>query len=399
MDLQFTAADQAFRAEVRSFLRENLPTRIRDQVWRAPSYVGKEDVRTWHKILHKRGWVAPHWPKQHGGTGWNITQRHIYDEEYQAANAPRLSSFGLTMVGPVIYTFGTDAQKQQHIPSILNGDVFWCQGYSEPGSGSDLASLKTRAERDGDDYVVNGQKIWTSHAHHADWIFALVRTDPKAKPQEGISFLLIDMKTPGLEVRPIVSIDGGHYLNEVFFTNVRVPVANRIGEENKGWTYAKFLLGHERTGIAGVAKSRMKIARLKEIARTELNHAAPLWENASFRNRVIEIESRLLALDHTQLRILSREAAGQKPGAEVSLLKVQGTEIEQALNELAIEALGYYNMPYERELLRTETNMEPIGPDYGTGLMTEHLLRRAATIYGGSNEIQRNIIAKAVLGL
>jgi len=400
MDLQYTADDQAFRAEVRDFLRTNLPSRVRDQVIRAPSYVGKEDVRAWHKTLHARGWVAPNWPKQYGGTGWSITQKHIYDEEYQAANAPRLSSFGLTMVGPVIYTFGSEAQKQQHLPSILNGDLFWCQGYSEPGSGSDLASLKTRAERDGDCYVVNGQKIWTSHAHHADWIFALVRTDPKArKQQEGISFLLIDMKTPGLQVKPIVSIDGGHYLNEVFFTDVRVPVANRIGEENKGWTYAKFLLGHERTGIAGVAKSRMKIAKLKQIARQELNHGQPLWEDVSFRNRVMEIESRLLALDHTQLRLLAREAAGEKPGAEVSMLKIQGTEIEQGLNEMLIEALGYYDMPYDRDLLRADANLEPIGPEYGVGLMTEHLLRRAASIYGGSNEVQRNIIAKAVLGL
>jgi alkylation response protein AidB-like acyl-CoA dehydrogenase len=399
MDLQFTAQDQAFRDEVRDFLRDNLPARVRDQVKRAPSYVSKADVRAWHGMVHKRGWSAPAWPKQYGGTGWTITQRHIYDEEYQAAHAPRLSAFGLTMVGPVIYTFGTDEQKRQYLPNILSGETFWCQGYSEPGSGSDLASLKTRAERDGDHYVVNGQKIWTSHAHHAEMIFALVRTDPKAKPQEGISFLLIDMKTPGLEVKPIISIDGGHYLNEVFFTDVRVPVANRIGEENKGWTYAKYLLGHERTGIAGVARSRQKIEKLKQIAKAELNHAAPLWEDRSFRNRVMEIESRLLALDHTQLRILSREAAGQRPGAEVSMQKVHGTEIEQALNEMLVEALGYYNMPYDRDLLRIDTNLEPLGPDHTTGLMTEHLLRRAASIYGGSNEIQRNIIAKAVLGL
>jgi len=399
MDLQFTTDDQAFRAEVRGFLRDKLPPRVRDQVIRAPSYLPKADTKAWHRTLFDRGWVAPNWPKAFGGTGWTVTQRHIYDEEYQAAHCPRLSSFGLTMVGPVIYTFGTEAQKKQHLPSILNGDIFWCQGYSEPGSGSDLASLKTRAERDGDDYVVNGQKIWTSHAHHADWIFALVRTDSKAKPQEGISFLLIDMKTPGLEVKPIISIDGGHYLNEVFFTNVRVPVANRIGEENKGWTYAKFLLGHERTGIAGVAKSKSKLQRLKSIARQELNHAAPLWDDAAFRARVMEIETRLMALDFTQSRMLSAEAAGQKPGSEVSMLKIAGTEIEQALNETMVEALGYYGLPYDRDELRVEANRDPIGPDYGVGLMSEHLLRRAATIYGGTNEVQRNIIAKRVLRL
>jgi alkylation response protein AidB-like acyl-CoA dehydrogenase len=399
MDLHFTAEDQAFRAEVRSFLRDNLPPRVRDQVVRAVSYLPKADTKAWHKTLYNRGWVAPHWPKQFGGTGWTVTQRHIYDEEYQAAHCPRLSSFGLTMVGPVIYTFGTEAQKQQHLPSILNGDIFWCQGYSEPGSGSDLASLKTRAVRDGDHYVVDGQKIWTSHAHHAEWIFALVRTDPGAKPQEGISFLLIDMSTPGIEVRPIISIDGGHYLNEVFFTNVRVPVSNRIGEENKGWTYAKFLLGHERTGIAGVAKSKSKLARLKSIAQQEQNHGQPLWDDLGFRQKVMDIESRLMALDMTQMRMLSREAAGEKPGSEVSMLKISGTEIEQALNELMVEALGYYGLPYDRDWLRADSNIDPVGPTYGVGLMTEHLLRRAATIYGGTNEVQRNIIAKRVLGM
>jgi alkylation response protein AidB-like acyl-CoA dehydrogenase len=399
MDLQFTGEDQAFRAEVRDFLDGNLPRRIRDQVIRAPSYLAKEDTRTWHKILHAKGWVAPNWPKQHGGTGWTATQKHIWDEEYQSAHAPRLSPFGLTMVGPVIYSFGNEAQKARYLPRILSGDEFWCQGYSEPGAGSDLASLKTRAERQGEDYVVNGQKIWTSHAHHADMMFCLVRTDPAAKPQEGISFLLIDMRSPGLQVRPIISIDGGHYLNEVFFTDVRVPVENRIGEENKGWTYAKFLLGHERTGIAGVAKSRTKLQRLKAMAKAERNHGAPLWDDAAFRQRVAEVETRLMALDSTQFRMLSREAAGHGPGAEASMLKVGGTEIEQALNELMVEALGYYGLPYDLAELRADANVDPIGPDYGVGVMAEHLLRRAASIYGGSNEIQRNILAKQVLKL
>ena len=401
MDAQYSPEDLAFREEVRTFMKENLPEHIRRQTELAPSYVTKEDTRTWHKILHNKGWVAPKWPKEHGGPGWNAVQRHIFEEEYQAANAPRLSPFGLTMVGPVIYTFGTEEQKQQHLPQILSGDIFWCQGYSEPGAGSDLASLKTRAVREGDEYVVNGQKIWTSHAHHADWIFALVRTDPSAsKQQEGISFLLIDMKSPGIEVRPIISIDGGHYLNEVFFTDVRVPVENRVGEENKGWTYAKFLLGHERSGIAGVGKSFRKIERIAAAAMEEGNsQGGRLWDDADFRNRLSTITAKLQALDTSNLRILAREAAGETVGPEASLLKINGTEIEQALNELLVEALGYYGQPYERDMLRADTNVESPVPEHGRGAMAEHLLRRAATIYGGSNEIQRDIIAKRVLGL
>jgi alkylation response protein AidB-like acyl-CoA dehydrogenase len=399
MQLQFTADELAFRDEVRGFLREALPAHIREQVIHTPSYVSTADVRAWHRIVYERGWVAPNWPAEHGGTGWTATQKYIYDEEYQAAHCPRLSPFGLGMVGPVIYTFGTKEQKDRYLPTILSGDEFWCQGYSEPGSGSDLASLKTRAVRDGDDYVVNGQKIWTSHAHHADMMFCLVRTDASGKPQEGISFLLIDMKTPGITVRPIISMDGGHYLNEVFFVDARVPVANRIGEENKGWTYAKFLLGHERTGIAGVGKSKAKAQRLKEIAARESNGTAPLIDDVSFRQRLADIEVKLAALEHTQLRMLSAEEAGEKWGAEVSMLKITGTEIEQALNELAIEAVAYYGLPYELGVQRPEANLEPIGPDYGVGLMTEHLLRRAASIYGGTNEIQRNILAKQVLRL
>ena len=373
---------------------------IREQVIRAPSYVSKEDTRIWTKILHDRGWIAPHWPVEYGGTGWSATQKHIFDEEYNAAFCPRLSPFGLMMVGPVIYTFGSEAQKKEHLPAILNGDVFWCQGYSEPGSGSDLASLRTRAVRDGDCYVVNGQKIWTSHAHHADRVFALVRTDPAAKPQSGITFLLIDLRSPGVEIRPIVSIDGGHYLNEVFFTDVRVPVGDRIGEEGKGWTYAKFLLGNERTGIAGVARSKTKVERLKEIARRERDAAAPLADSPIFRSKLAAIEVKLGALENAQLRMLSgEETGGRAPGAEVSLLKINGTEIEQALNELMIEALGYYAAPYELATFRSDSNTEGVVPEHGLGLMAEHYLRRAASIYGGTNEIQRNIIAKRVLGL
>jgi len=400
MDATSNPADDTFREEVRAFFRAKLPEHTRRQTELAPSYVSDADTRAWHRILFDQGWIAPNWPKEYGGTGWTAVQRHIFEEEYQASNAPRLSPFGLLMVGPVIFTFGNEAQKAKHLKPILSGETNWCQGYSEPGSGSDLASLKTRAVRDGDHYVVNGQKIWTSHAHHADWIFALVRTDtdPNKKRQEGISFLLIDMKTPGLEVRPIISIDKGHYLNEVFFTDVRVPVENRIGEENKGWTYAKFLLGNERTGVAGVGKSKQKIEKIVSAAMAERSGDGPLWQDPAFRGKVMRIATKLSALETTNLRMLARETAGHAVGPEASLLKINGSEIEQDLNELLAEALGYYAAPYERDSLRLDAN-EFVGPDHGRGAMTEHLLRRASTIYGGTNEIQRDIIAKRVLGL
>ena len=402
MDMTFSAKDEAFREEVRTFIAENLPLEIQEASRRSPSYVPKEYTKRWHKILFEKGWVAPSWPKEHGGCEWTPVQKHIYDEEYQNANAPRLSSFGITMIGPVLYTFGTKDQKQQHIPSILNGDIFWCQGYSEPGSGSDLASLQTRAELDksGDNYIVNGQKIWTSHAHHADWIFALVRTSSEGKKQEGISFLLIDMSTPGLEVKPIISMDGGHYLNEVFFVDVKVPVHNRIGEEDMGWTYAKYLLGHERTGIAGVAKSKRKLKNLKEIAGLEQLGDKAMIDDQDFKSRVASVGIKLQALEITNLRTLAAVNVGKSPGDASSILKIRGTEIEQELNELLIEAMGYYAHPYQPgRLFNQQTNMIPVGPDHAVGLMEEHLLRRAASIYGGSNEIQKNIIAKAIMGL
>jgi len=402
MDTTFSAEDEAFRQEVRTFIAENLPPEIQEASRRSPSYVPKEYTRRWHKILFEKGWIAPIWPKEHGGCEWTSVQKHIYDEEYQNANAPRLSSFGITMIGPVLYTFGTEEQKAQHIPSILNGDIFWCQGYSEPGSGSDLASLQTRAVLDesGENYIVNGQKIWTSHAHHAAWIFALVRTSTEGKKQEGISFLLIDMTSPGLEVKPIISMDGGHYLNEVFFVDVKVPVGNRIGEENMGWTYAKYLLGHERTGIAGVAKSKRKLEKLKEIAGLEQTAGAAMIDDPDFKSRVANIGIKLQALEITNLRTLAAVNVGKSPGDASSILKIRGTEIEQELNELLMQAMGYYAHPYQPgRLFNQQSNMIPVGPDHAVGLMEEHLLRRAASIYGGSNEIQKNIIAKAILAL
>ncbi len=398
MDLHLNAEDETFRSEVRAFLEDALPQDVQE----APSVgvaIEKPLLKKWHKILADKGWAAPHWPVEHGGTGWTITQKHIWDEEVSRAGAPRLMAFGLSMVGPVIYAFGNEEQKAEHLPGILNGDVWWCQGYSEPGSGSDLSSLKTKAVRDGDDYIINGQKIWTSYAHEADWIFCLVRTDDSGKQQEGITFVLIDMKTPGIEVKPIVSIDGLHHLNEVFFTDVRVPIANRIGEEGKGWTYAKFLLVNERTGIAGVAQSKMAVDRLRAIANTEAGgDGAALWAQDGFRRKLSEIEVKLQSLEYTNLRILADVAAGKQAGPESSTLKIIGSEVQQELASLAVEALQHYALPSHVDDLEGRSNQEPVGPDYSLLPVVNMAFGRASSIYGGSNEVQRNVIAKAVLG-
>lgn len=389
MDIQFTPEDLAFRDEVRAFLKEKLTPEIRNSV--VGGYISKEHIVQWQKILYERGWVVPNWPQQYGGTGWSITQKYIFDNECAEAGAPAVVPFGLKMVGPVIYKFGSDEQKARFLPDIQQSNVWWCQGYSEPGAGSDLAALKTKAERDGDDYVVNGQKIWTTYAQHADWIFCLVRTDANAKKQEGISFLLIDMKTPGITVRKIDSIDNQHSLNEVFFDNVRVPVANRIGEENKGWTYAKYLLTHERTAIAGVPQSKRAIQSLKEIARREMSAGRPLIEDPVFCTRLARIEVDLLALEFTELRAIASLAAGAAPGPESSILKTRGTEIQQAISELAVEACGHYAHAINLD--------SPINNEYAWAVSAKYLYGRASTIYGGSNEVQKNIIAKSVLGL
>ncbi|HUD50389.1 acyl-CoA dehydrogenase family protein [Parvibaculum sp.] len=399
MQLALRPEDEAFRREVRQFLKESLPRDIAEARAVGVS-VSKPLLKRWHKTLYEKGWVAPGWPKAAGGTGWSVTQQHIFQEECAQANAPSLMPFGLSMVGPVIYTFGNDAQKAQHIPGILSGDVWWCQGYSEPGSGSDLASLKTKAVRDGDTYVVNGQKIWTSYAHEADWIFCLVRTDDQSKPQEGISFLLIDMKTPGITVRPLVSIDELHHLNEVFFEDVRVPVANRIGEENKGWTYAKFLLAHERTGIAGVPQSKKAAEELRRIAETErAGDGKRLADDPTFQATLADIEVKLAALEITNLRILAETEKGTSVGVEASVLKILGTEVQQALQTLAVEAIGYYTLASHRDRLEGRGNAPLVGPDHGETIFASYGFGRAASIYGGSNEIQRNVLAKAVLGL
>ena len=397
MDLTFSAADEPFRQDVRRFVADKLPGNIRQKVENG-HVLGKDDYVRWQKLLHERGWIAPNWPLEYGGTGWTATQRYIFEEECTAGGTPLLSPFGLTMVAPVIIKFGNDAQKSKYLPRILSSEDWWCQGYSEPNAGSDLASLQTRAVRDGDYYIVNGAKTWTTQAQYADLIFCLVRTDGSGKKQEGISFLLIDMHDPGISVRPITTIDGGQEINEVWFDDVRVPVENLIGEEGKGWTYAKYLLGHERSGIAQVARSKKQIRRLKKIATEELSDGAPLLEDQGFRDKLATIEIDLLALEFTELRILADENSGRGPGPEASILKIRGSEIQQAISELLVEAIGYYAYPYVPEALREGWNQAPIGPDYAAPLAPNYFNWRKASIYGGTNEIQKNIIAKMVLG-
>jgi alkylation response protein AidB-like acyl-CoA dehydrogenase len=396
MDLSFSKEEIAFRDEVRAFIEANYPKHLKGKGLRED--LSKEDILAWHKILGKKGWSAPAWPVEYGGTGWTATQRYIWLEENARAETIPPLPFSVSMVGPVIYTFGTPEQKQRFLPGILSGEVWWAQGYSEPGSGSDLASLKTRAVREGDFYIVNGQKTWTTLGQHADWGFFLVRTDPNAKQQEGISFLLIDMKSPGVTVRPIKLLDGGYEVNDVFLDNVKVPVDQRIYEENKGWTCAKFLLAHERAGIAGVARSKRNVERLKAIAKAEAgDDGKPLIQDEDFQRKLAELEIDLSALEMTELRVLAREHAGKGPGPESSLLKIKGTEIQQRLTELTLEAVGNYAQPYTREL--GEGNEFAVGPDYSRGAAPIYFNWRKASIYGGSNEIQRNIIAKMVLGL
>lgn len=398
MDLSFTGEDLTFRNEVRDFVRDSLPGDIRDAVL-SNGRLGKEDQIRWHKILFEKGWVAPAWSVEYGGCGWSATQRYIFSTEMALAGAPDLLPFGLNMVGPVIYTFGNDTQKEQHLPGILEGDVWWCQGYSEPGSGSDLASLKTSAVSDGDDYIVNGTKIWTTGAHIADWIFCLVRTDSSGKKQEGISFLLIDMATPGIEVTPIIAIDGSHSVNQVFFTDVRVPKTNLIGEEGKGWTYAKFLLVNERNSIAQVGSKKRTLDKIKKIAAATQMDGQTLADSPSYRIRIAQAEIELMALEYSELRYLSGQKSDHAPGAEASMMKVRATELQQSMSSLFIEIAGYYGLPYEEFRDQFGSNEPPVGPREADGSMAHHLYGRAATIYGGSNEIQKDVISKLLIGL
>ncbi len=398
MDLRFTPEEELFREEVRDFLRDHLPERLRHKV-RHDLTMTKADMEEWHAILHARGWLASHWPEQYGGPGWTVVQRSIFEDEAARAHAPRIVPFGVGMLGPVLIKYGSEEQRRTILPRILDGRDWWCQGYSEPGAGSDLASLKTSAVRDGDHYIVNGQKTWTTLGQFANRIFCLVRTDPTAKAQEGISFLLIDMDTPGIEVRPIVLLDGDAEVNEVFFTDVRVPVANLVGEENKGWTYAKYLLTYERTNIAGVGSSMAAFDRLRAIAGKLTRGGRPLSDDPLFAARMARVEIDLANMATTNMRVIAAAAGGGAPGAESSMLKIKGTEIRQAITALTRRAYGPYAQPFMPEALEDGYNGEPVGPEDAIAAAPAYFNNRKLSIFGGSNEVQKNIISKMIVGL
>ena len=402
MDLNPSAADRAFRDEVRRFVRANLPGDISEAML-SQKKVSREQTVRWHKILYAHGWGAPSWPVEYGGTGWTATQRLIFDEECAMAGAPRLIPFGHNMVAPVIMKFGNQWQKERFLPKILAMDEWWCQGYSEPGSGSDLASLSMTAVRGRDDkgehYRVNGQKTWTTLGHYADWIFCLVRTNREAKQQEGISFLLIDMKSPGVTVRPIINMHDVHHVNEIFFDNVRVPAENLVGEENHGWTYAKYLLGHERSGFAQIGFHRRDLQRAKDIAKREMSNGKPLFDDPRFKAKIAQLEIKLQALEIMGLKLIWDQEQGAPPGPEASIVKIFSTELVQAIGELAMEAAGPYAQPYQPEAQYLDYDGEFAGPPYAAGLAATHFDNHKFTIFAGSNEIQRNIISKMILGL
>ena len=400
MHVTFSAEELAFQEEVRAFFRDEMPEGIADKQ-RLGVPLDREDIIRFQKALFRKGWAAYNWPVEYGGTGWTTVQKYIFGLEMAAANAPNIIPFGLGMVGPIIYTFGSEEQKARFLPDILESNTLWCQGYSEPGSGSDLASLKTRADRAGDYYVVNGTKTWTTLAHWADWIFCLARTSTDvARRQEGISFLLIDMKTPGVTVTPIILLDGKHEVNEVHFDNVEVPADNLVGEEGKGWTYGKVLLQHERTGTAGVAKTSYRLARLRRQAGRSIRGAEPLANDHNFMRKLAAVEVELKALEFTELRTLAAVAAGNAPGPESSILKFKGTELQQAVDELFVEAAGYYALPYVPAQYALDFPPEQrVGEENETRSSLTYFNFRKASIYGGSNEIQKNIVAKHVLGL
>jgi len=398
MDLQPTPEDQAFRLEVRRFVEQHLPNDIRRKVL-GFLRVERDDYVRWQRILAERGWGAPGWPVAFGGCGWNAVQRNIFDDECFAGGAPRQMPFGLSMIAPVLMKFGTPSQQQRFLPRVVTMDDWWCQGYSEPGAGSDLASLKTRAERRGDRYIVNGQKTWTSFAHWANWIFALVRTAGDGKPQQGISLLLMPMASPGITVRPIKTLDGGFDVNEVFFDDVEVPLENLVGEENAGWTIAKYLLGHERTNIAGLGMCKRLLRRLKELARSQRKHDLPLVDDPRFRDKLVRIEMDVLAHEWALARLLSLEQAGQALGDGPSMLKVRGSEIQAALGELLMECAGPYALPYLHDALTLDYAGATAGGAELNPLAGLYLDLRKVAIYGGTNEIQRGLIGKAVVGV
>jgi alkylation response protein AidB-like acyl-CoA dehydrogenase len=400
MNINLSNEEVAFREEVRQFLADEYPADIRRKRDEGIQ-LSRDDMVRWQKVLNSRGWFAVNWPVEHGGTGWTPVQKYLFAKELADVNAPPVVPFGVKMVAPIVYTFGTAEQQARFLPDILSSDVWWCQGYSEPGSGSDLASLSTRADRDGDHYVVNGTKTWTTLGQYADWIFCLVRTrSDVARRQEGISFLLIDMKTPGVSVNPIITIEGDHEVNEIHFEDVRVPVENLVGEEGKGWTYGKVLLQHERTNIAGVASSQYRLGKLREKSATSIHGGEPLINNPNFARKMAALEIDLKALEFTELRTLASVKVGNAPGPESSFLKIRGTEIQQSLDGLIMEAAGYYALPYVPAQYDLDFPVEErIGECAETASSLRYFNNRKASIYGGSNEIQKNIIAKHVLGL
>ena len=402
MDLSFSKEDLAFRDEVRRFIDEHYDADLRARNAQSKNgYLDKDSMLKWQRALYRKGWAAPHWPVEYGGAGFTATQKYIFDLEMSAAGTPTMSPMGLRMVAPVIMAFGSDAQKKQHLPPILASTIWWCQGYSEPGSGSDLASLQMKCEDKGDHYLLNGSKIWTTHAQWADWMFNLVRTKQGAKPQEGITFLLVDMKTPGIKVEPLITLDGPvagqQEINQVFYTDVKVPKENRIGEENKGWTYAKYLLEFERGNAYGPGLKRA-LGKVKKIASQTDASGHALIEDAAFRARIDALEIEISSMEFFELRMFSAMSAGQRPGAESSMLKCKGTELQQAISELSVETIGYYAMPFIQDTW-SRSNEERPGPDYAAPIAPYYFNLRKASIYAGSNEIQRNIMAKAVLGL
>ena len=393
MDLNFAPEDEAFRDDCRTFLAGKLPGDVARKVGLGVQPT-LDEVMAWHRALNDKGWIAPNWPTEWGGPGWTVTQKYIWDEEQALANAPRPIPFGISMCGPVLMAFGTEGQKQRHLPRILSGEHIFCQGYSEPGAGSDLASLKTRCEVHDDHFVINGQKTWTTSAHMANWIFCLVRTSSAGKRQEGISFILMDMKTPGVEVKPLITIEGLHEVNEVFFTDVVVPRENLVGEIDQGWTIAKYLLGHERMGGGALGNQKNGLRSLKEIAADQ-----ELGRDGTFMRKIAEVEIELQTLEMQMLRMLAAVSADKEIGAEASMIKIRRTEIQQRLSELKMEAAAYDAAPYQIEAMEHGWNEEPVGPDYANALAAKYFNDRKHTIFSGSNEIQRNIIAKRVLEL
>jgi alkylation response protein AidB-like acyl-CoA dehydrogenase len=402
VDLKYTPEQAAFRAEVRAFFEAELPADIR-----AGAALGKrlqkDDLTRWQRILQRRGWGAVMWPERFGGTGWNVIQQHIFEEERADIGAPPQNAFSMRMLAPVLMTFANASQQEYFLPRILSGADWWCQGYSEPGSGSDLASLRTSAVRQGDHFIVSGQKTWNTLGQYADWIFCLVRTSTDGRPQQGISFLLIDMKSPGITVKPIIMLDGEHEINEIWFDQVRVPAQNMVGEENKGWTYAKFLLAHERTNNAGIGGCKRALKKLKEIAAAQLAHGRPLLEQPRFRDRIARVQLELTALEITNLRVLSAASESRSLGPEVSLLKIKGSEILQTIAELQMQALGPDALPYLREALEPDWIADPLFAEhyraYAPPLSGQYFNQRKTTIYAGSTEIQKNIISQLILGL